>query len=66
MSFDWITKTVVSPIFFFLFLTLAALTLASLYAAFMKNTSFIVVSMMLFVLAFNAFRLGWKLYRESA
>jgi hypothetical protein len=30
----------------------------------MRNTAFIVVSLILFLFAFNAFRLGWRMYRE--
>jgi hypothetical protein len=65
MTFDWMNKAVISPIFFFLFLLLGTLTLASLYAALVKSTSFIMVSLILFMLSFNAFRLGWRIYREQ-
>jgi hypothetical protein len=66
MTFDWINKAVISPIFFFLFVLLGLLTMGALYAALMKSTSFIVVALILFLLSFNAFRLGWRMYNEQS
>ncbi len=65
MSFDWIAKAFIAPVFFYLCIVMAGLTAATLYAAFAANTSYVVLACILFVLGFNAFRQGWKLMQTK-
>ncbi len=65
MTFDWITKVFICPIVFFLSIFAFILTGLSLYASFFMNTGFILISCILFILAFNAFRTAWIMYKSS-
>ncbi len=62
MTFEWITRVFISPVFFFVGLVLIALSIMGVYGAFAVKSAYIVVAALLFVLGFNAFRMGWKMF----
>ncbi len=62
MTFEWISRVLISPVFFFLSIVLIGLCLISLYAAFVIKPSFLVVGAVLFIFGFNCFRVGWKVF----
>jgi hypothetical protein len=58
--FDIINSTLIAPIFFFLALVMAVVTIYSLLHA-AENPKNIVLSCLMFVLGYNSFRFGKKL-----